>query len=254
MQVIIVEDEIMTAEDLAAILLKLPFSININKILSSVKESIDYIKTNPKVDLIFCDIQLGDGHSFEIFKQAPVTTPVIFCTAYNEYALEAFNNNGIGYVLKPFSKKSIKEAIDKFNALKNCLVKTDVDFNGLLHTIQTQNLNNHKPSSVLVNWKDKILPIKFADVALFSIEFKTTRLITKDNRNFTISYNLEELEQMCSNDFYRANRQYLINKSAINEVVQYTARKLFITLCIEGEYDITIAKAKVPEFLSWLKN
>lgn len=254
MQVIIIEDELMTAEDLAAILLKLPYGISINKILSSVKEATDYIRSNPAVDLIFCDIQLGDGHSFEIFKQVAVPAPVIFCTAYNEYALAAFNNNGVGYVLKPFSKRSIKDAVDKFNALKSSLLKADVDLSGLLHRIQTQNLGNHKPSSVLINWKDKILPIKFTDVALFGIEFKTTRLITKDNRNYTISYNLEELEQMCGNEFYRANRQYLINKSAINEVLQYTARKLFIKLSIEGDYDITIAKAKVPEFLSWLKN
>jgi two-component system, LytTR family, response regulator LytT len=254
MQAIIIEDELLTAEDLAAILLKLPYGINIIKILSSVKEATAYLQTNPAIDVIFCDIQLGDGHSFEIFKQLPVAAPVIFCTAYNEYALEAFSNNGVGYVLKPFTKKSIKDAVEKFLALKNSMVKTDVDLGGLLHTIQTQNLHNNKPSSLLINWKDRIVPVKFTDVALLGIEFKTTRLITKDNRNYTLSYNLEELEEMCGADFYRANRQYLINKTAIKEVLQYTARKLFVKLSIDGEYDITIAKAKVPEFLSWLKN
>jgi two-component system, LytTR family, response regulator LytT len=254
MQVIIIEDEQMTAEDLAAILLKLPCNVRISKILYSVKEAVVYLKTNPSVDLIFCDIQLGDGHSFDIFKQVRVTAPVIFCTAYNEYALDAFNNNGIGYVLKPFSKKSIKDEVDKFTTLKNNLVKMDGDPSTLLHTIQTQNVYGSKPSSVLVSWKDKIVPVKFADVALFGIEFKTTKLLTKDNRNYTIMYNLEELEEMCGNQFYRANRQYLINRSAIKEVQQFTARKLFVKLSIDGEYDITIAKAKVPEFLSWLKN
>lgn len=254
MQVIIIEDESMTAEDLAAVLLRLPYNITITKMLSSVKEAVAYLKAGPVIDLIFCDIQLGDGHSFEIFRQVPVTAPVIFCTAYNEYALEAFNNNGIGYLLKPFSQKTIKDGVDKFIAFKNNLVKTGADISSLLHTIQQQHVQGNRPSSVLINWKDKIVPVKLTDVALFGIEFKTTRLITKDNRNYTITYNLEELEQMCGTDFYRANRQYLINRSAIREVLQFTARKLFIKLSVDGEYDITIAKAKVPEFLSWLKN
>ena len=254
MQVIIIEDEIMTAEDLAAILLQLPYNISINKILSSVKEATAYIQTNPAVDLLFCDIQLGDGYSFEIFKNTTVAAPVVYCTAYNEYALEAFKNNGVGYILKPFSKRSVKEAVDRFNALKNTLVKTEMEVNNLLQSIQTRHMYSNKPSSVLINWKDKILPIKFTDIAVFSIDFKTTKLVTNDNRHYTISYTLEELEQMCGADFYRANRQYLINKHAIKEVLQYTARKLFVKLSVDGEYDITIAKAKVPEFLSWLKN
>jgi len=254
MQVIIIEDEIMTAEDLAAILLQLPCNIRINKILSSVKEATAYMKTNPAVDLLFCDIQLGDGYSFEIFKNTPVEAPVVYCTAYNEYALEAFSNNGVGYILKPFSKRSVKDVVDRFNALKNTLVKTDVDVNNLLQSIQTRHMYSNKPSSVLINWKDKIVPVKFTEIAVFSIDFKTTKLVTNDNRHYSISYNLEELEQMCGPDFYRANRQYLINKYSIKEVQQYTARKLFVKLSIDGEYDITIAKAKVPGFLSWLKN
>ncbi len=253
MRVIIIEDETLTAEDLAGILLKLPHGISIEKILSSVKEAIQYLQTAPELDLIFCDIQLGDGHSFEIFKQVPTKVPVIFCTAYNEYALEAFSNNGIGYVLKPFTKKSIKDAVDKFNSLKNSINKNETDFTGLLSTIQSYQSNSNKPASILVNWKEKIIPIKINDIALFSIEYKTTRLITKDNQDYTINYTLDELEQMCGKGFYRANRQYLINKEAIGEVSHYTARKLFVKLNIKGDHDITIAKIKVPEFLSWLK-
>lgn len=254
MQVIIIEDEALTAEDLAAALLKLPYNICVVKILSSVKESVEYLRNNSGFDLIFCDIQLGDGHSFEIFRETSLSTPVIFCTAYNEYALDAFNNNGIGYILKPFSKKSIKDVVDKFIELKNSMLKNETNMGAMLYSIQKQNLRQSKPSSVLINWKDKIVPIKFDDVAFFGIEYKTTRLITKDNRNYTINYNLEELEEMCDDNFYRANRQYLINRNAVKEVLQYTARKLFVKLHINGEYDITIAKAKVPEFLSWLRN
>jgi DNA-binding LytR/AlgR family response regulator len=252
MQVVIIEDEQLTAEDLAEILLRLPEGITILKILYSVKEATTYFKEVPVVDLIFCDIQLGDGHSFEIFKQVRINVPVIFCTAYNEYALEAFNNNGIGYVLKPFTKKTIQDAIDKFNHLKAGIIKTSDELDKILTAIQLQGY--HKPASILISWKEKIIPIKIADIALFSIEFKTTRLITKDNQTYTTNYNLDELEHMCHSAFYRANRQFLINKDAVEEVLQYRARKLFVKLKIKGEFDITIAKAKVPEFLSWLKS
>lgn len=252
MEIIIIEDEALTAEDLAAILMKLPDGISVSKILSSVKESVEYLQAHAAPDLIFCDIQLGDGHSFEIFKRVNIQTPVIFCTAYNEYALEAFNNNGIAYVLKPFSKKTIKDALDKFNMLRGKTQTHDVDFEKILTTVQLQQTKN-KPSSILVNWKDKILPIKIDDTALFCIEYRATKIITKNNQDYIISHNLDELEQMCGSNFYRANRQYLINKSAIEEIQQFTARKLFVKLSVKGDFDITIAKAKVPEFLSWLK-
>lgn len=254
MQVIIIEDEQLTAEDLAGILLRLPYGITVPKILSSVKEAVEYLQENDMPELFFCDIQLGDGHSFDIFKLIHTNTPVIFCTAYNEYALDAFSNNGIGYVLKPFTKKSIKDAIDKYYSLKKNiqgntqLVKTQYDISN------PQVPTFSKPSSILVNWKDRILPVKISDISLFGVEFKSTRLITKNNQTYLISYTLEELEELCGADFYRANRQFLINKSSVAEVLQYNARKLFVKLNIQGDFDLTIAKAKVPGFLSWLKS
>ncbi len=254
MQVLIIEDEQLTAEDLASILLKMPENISIVKILSAVKEAVQFLEKSTPVDLIFCDVQLGDGHCFEIFRQVPVSVPVIFCTAYNEYALEAFKNNGVGYVLKPFSRKSIKEAIDKFNALKKSMVNADANLTGLLQQIRLQPALPARPASLLVTWKDKILPVKINDIALFSVEARSTRLITLQNQSFPISHHLDELEELCGPGFYRANRQYLVNRPAIKEVQQYTARKLFVQLHIPGDFDITIAKAKVPEFLSWLKS
>ncbi|MFT3680719.1 MAG: LytTR family DNA-binding domain-containing protein [Ferruginibacter sp.] len=249
MQVIIIEDEILTAEYLESILSKMPYQISVLKILPSVKDAVKYLQQQPFPDLIFCDIQLGDGHSFEIFKQVDIETPVIFCTAYNEYALKAFDNNGIGYVLKPFSENSIKEAIDKFIMLRGDKQATPTNINRL----SAEQLNNTQPSSILVNWKDKILPVKIADTALFCIEYRATKMITKNNNDYSIGHNLDELEQMCGTGFYRANRQYLINRSAIEEVQQYSSRKLFVKLSVKGDFDITIAKAKVPEFLNWLK-
>lgn len=254
MKVVIVEDEALTAEDLAEILLKLPDGIEVVKILASVQEAIIYFKDNSSSDLIFCDIQLGDGHCFEIFKAIHIDTPVIFCTAYDEYALEAFKNNGIDYILKPFIKKNIKAAIEKYKSLKARLTNTGVDFTNLLQNIQTRHSLYKKVSSLLINWKDKIIPVRIKDIALFNIDFKMTQLITFDNQKYFVNHTLDELEEICGEDFYRANRQYLINRNVVTEALQYYARKLVLKLRIEGKHEIIISKNRVPEFLSWLRS
>jgi two-component system, LytTR family, response regulator LytT len=254
MKVVIVEDELLTAEDLAEILLKLPDGIKVIKIINSVQESIEYFKHNASPDLIFCDIQLGDGHSFEIFKEVKIDAPVIFCTAYDEYALEAFKNNGIDYILKPFVKKSIKAAIEKYKSLRARLSKTGIDFDSLLQNIQARYDSNKKISSLLINWKDKIIPVRINDIALFTIDFKMAQLVTFDNDKYFVNNTLDELEEICGKDFYRANRQYLINREAVAEALQYYARKLVLKLKIEDKHEIIISKNRVPEFLSWLRS
>ncbi len=254
MQVVIIEDEQLTAEDLATILLQLPYGITVPKILSSVKEAVEYFQHHSAPELLFCDIQLGDGQSFDIFKMIDTSTPVIFCTAFNDYALDAFSNNGVGYVLKPFTKKSVKDAVDRFHALRKNIQYNLSPATSVSNSSVSFFNTSSRPSSILVNWKDKIIPIKITDIALFSVDHKASKLITKDNQDYLISYTLEELEELCGEKFYRANRQFLINRAAVTEVLQYNARKLFVKLNIEGSFDLTIAKAKVPDFLSWLKN
>jgi two-component system, LytTR family, response regulator LytT len=254
MKVVIIEDELLTAEDLAEILLKLPDGIEVVKILNSVAEGISYFKQNTSPDLIFCDIQLGDGHSFEIFKQVHIDVPVIFCTAYDEYALEAFKNNGIDYILKPFAKKNIKAAIEKYKLLRVTLSKTVTDFDSLLQNIQSRHNHDQKVSSLLINWKDKIIPVRINDIAVFNIEFKMTQLITFGSQKYFVNHTLDELQEICGKDFYRANRQYLINRNVVAEALQYYARKLVLKLKIEGNHEIIISKNRVPEFLSWLRS
>jgi two-component system, LytTR family, response regulator LytT len=254
MKIVIIEDEQLTAEDLADTLLQLPEAVEVTKILGSVTESVEYFKQQPRPDLIFCDIQLGDGHSFEIFKQVSLDVPVIFCTAYDQYALEAFRNNGIDYLLKPFTKKHIRDAIDKYNTLKNRLGNTVVDYDSLLKNLQPGNQHDKKVSSLLVSYKDKIIPVKISDIALFGIEHKMTQLVTFGNQKYYVNHTLDELELICGHQFYRANRQYLINREAVQEALQYFARKLVLKLKVEGKYEIIISKTKVPEFLSWLRS
>ncbi|GAB2818388.1 LytR/AlgR family response regulator transcription factor [Ferruginibacter profundus] len=251
MNVVLIEDEKLVSEDLSDILLSLDGDINISQTISSVKEAVSYFKNHDSPQLIFSDIQLGDGYSFEIFKELQTTTPVIYCTAFNQHALQAFENNGIAYVLKPYSKNTIKQALDKYQSLKKTFGRQQqVNYDHLLAAITGQTV---KPQTLLVNFKNKIIPVKIADVAFFTIENKATSLVTLQNQQFAISQTLDELEEICGNCFFRANRQFLINKVSVKEVLHYGLRKLFVNLAVETHEEVVINKVKITPFLNWLK-
>ncbi len=200
MKIAIIEDEKLTAEDLAETILKVETNAQIVASLYSVKEAILYFSKNEKPDLIFSDIQLGDGLSFEIFKTIPVSTPVIFCTAYDEYALNAFKANGIDYILKPFTKKIIANALMKYKELENNFSQKKETYETILELFETR--KNQQHTSVLVYIKDKILPVKINDIALFFIENEITRLITFSQKTHSINETLEEMEKLTGRNFY----------------------------------------------------
>jgi DNA-binding LytR/AlgR family response regulator len=250
MKIVIIEDEQLTADDLAETILKIAPEVQIVARLSSVKDSIAWFKKNEQPDLIFSDIQLGDGLCFEIFKKHPVITPVIFCTAFDEYALAAFKAHGIDYILKPFDEQTIASALIRYKELERKFLGNNPQIENILQLFE--NRKNQEKGSVLVYHKDKIVPVKLQDIALFFIEHEITYIITFGQKNFTINKTLEELELITGNSFYRANRQYLVNRKAVKEVSQYFARKLSITLSVPFSETITISKVKVPDFLNWL--
>mgnify|MGYP001162012714 FL=1 len=253
MKIVIIEDEALMAQDLAEILVQQPGQPEVRKILSSVAESVSYLRESDPPDLIFSDIQLGDGLSFDIFRQVKTDCPVIFCTAFDEFALEAFRNNGIDYILKPFTRMTIKEALNKYQVLRENFTRNSLNYTGLFSSPGWTD-THRKKSSLLVTWKDKIIPIRIQDIALFTIDYKMTQLVTFDNQKYYINQTLEELEQTCGPAFFRANRQYLVNKDSILEALQYFARKLVLKLKIDGKHDVVISENRVPEFLEWLKN
>jgi DNA-binding LytR/AlgR family response regulator len=250
MKIVIIEDEKLTAEDLADKILKLVPEVLIIAKLHSVKEAIAWFGENEHPDLIFSDIQLGDGLCFEIFKGHPITAPVIFCTAYDEYALTAFKANGIDYILKPFDEQTISIALSKYKELERRFSNNSIHFEKILQLFE--NRNNSKKGSILVYYKDKILPLRIEGIAIFYVEHEITYITTFEQKSFTINKRLDELEKITSPDFYRANRQYLINRKAIKEASQYFARKLSVTLTIPFKETITVNKVKVPDFLNWL--
>ena len=250
MRIVIIEDEKLTADDLSETILKTVPDAQIIAILYSVSSAISWFQINEQPDLIFSDIQLGDGLCFEIFKTVSVNTPVIFCTAYDEYALKAFDANGIDYILKPFDETTIGVAFQKYNKLKS---KFTGNITNLDHIIQLfENKKKQSKGSVLVYKQDKIFPVRLDDIALFYIENEITHLITFNNKQYTINQTIEKLEEISSEYFFRVNRQFLVNRKAIKEASQYFARKLSLTLTIPYKDTITVSKNKVSGFLNWL--
>lgn len=252
MRVVILEDERLTAEDLAESIKKVDPQIEIIAILYSVKEALSFFEKEHEVDLIFSDIQLGDGLSFEIFKKIQLQTPVIFCTAYDEYALDAFKANGIDYILKPFNFNAISESISKYRNFQKSFQTESTLINKLAEILERR--SDSTQTSVLVHYKDKIIPEKISNIALIFLENEMTYLFTFDQKKYTINKPLEELEKICGNQFYRANRKVILNRKSIKDVSKYFNRKLLVNLNIPFEHSdpITIGKTKTTEFMNWL--
>ncbi|MGE0088599.1 MAG: LytR/AlgR family response regulator transcription factor [Bacteroidales bacterium] len=252
MKIVIIEDERITADDLANTIVELEPNAQIIAILSSVKSAIAYFKNNEAPDLIFSDVQLGDGLSFEIFNAIKISTPVIFCTAYDEYALNAFKTNSVDYILKPSTSKAIAEALSKYRGMQQIFSGGELQYKSILEVLM--NRDTPKSASVLVHHKDKIMPVRLDDIAIFYIENENTYLLTFDKKTYFISKNLEELEKTVGNNFFRANRQCLINRKAVVDASHYFSRKLSVNISVPYKDKITVSKEKTPQFLSWLEH
>lgn len=248
MKILIIEDERITANDLEYCIKELRPDYNVIKVLTSVKSAIAFLQKHPSIDLIFSDIQLGDGLSFEIFKKIEIKIPVIFCTAYDEYALEAFDANGIAYLLKPFSTETIATAIEKF---ENFTQKETNKLSQLFQYFEKADSKNSN-SSILVYQGEKIIPLNFDKIAIIYLKDGIVRLHTFDNQKFTASETLEELDKFNIPNFYRANRQMLIHRKAIKNAAKYLNRRLVLHLNIPFKEQIIISKEKSSSFLKWL--
>lgn len=252
MKIVIIEDEHFTAEDLENCIKELRSSFQIIKRLTSVKESVSYFEKHKEYDLIFSDIQLGDGLSFEIFKSIQLSAPVIFCTAFDNYAIDAFKANGIDYVLKPFSKASIEAAIEKYERLVKPATEINKEIQKLLSSLKTD-IPKKNHSSLLVHHKDKIIPVKIEDIALFYTQNEICRLINFEGKTFSINETLEKIETLSGKSFFRANRQFLVNRKAVVELVQHFSRKHILKLSVNFNEPIIISKEKTPLLLKWLE-
>lgn len=251
MKIVIIEDEHLTAKDLAKTIKALDSDFEILSMISSVEEGIDYFTEPHEVDLIFSDIELGDGLSFKIFEKVNNQIPVIFCTAYNQYALDAFNSSGIDYILKPFDKNSINKAISKFIKLKERLVQTKIDYSDIIKLLENQ-IQTPKAGSVIIHQADKIIPLEVSKVALFYTENTYTFALTFDGKEHLLSENLETLERSFTGSFFRANRQFLVNRKAVKDASHFFNRKIVLNLTIAFKEQIIVGKLKTTAFVKWL--
>lgn len=251
MHIVIIEDERLMAEEMADTIKRIEPGIKSITILQSVKEAIQYFRENPDPDLIFSDIELGDGLSFQIFTAVGIYVPVIFCTAYNEYALDAFKANGIDYILKPFTDEIVENALKKYHALKQRFSENSkAQYEAILKIFAAR--EESKPEAILVYFKDKILPININNIALFYLENGIIHLLTFQGQVFYPNQILEELENQTGKLFFRANRQYLVSRRAIVNASSSFASKLSINLSVPFENAIVVSKKRTSLFLKWL--
>lgn len=251
MNIVIIEDELKTAKSLENMILSLRPGAKITGRYQSVEKSVEAL-TSSQPDLIFMDIQLADGLSFEIFKSVKINCPVVFCTAFDEYSLEAFKRNGVDYVLKPFSKEDIAEAFRKVDKLKNFFQQQVVpDLNDLLAKLNAP----AGKTSFLVFQNQKYATVQTADIAFFYVKNEGTWIMGFDKQKFAINQSLDQITGLVSStQFFRVNRQYLINFKAIKEVEHHFLRKLLIKLTVDTPDVLLINKEKSHSFLTWMED
>lgn len=250
MKVVIVEDEIFIARRLEKLLLKIVPEMQILITLQSVTDSVDWFASNDMPDLIFMDIHLADDISFSIFNSVDISCPIIFTTAYDEYALKAFEVNSIDYLIKPIGEKELQRSLNKYN---NLTVKPDNL--ALLRQIafSMQSENNIYKSSILVPVKDKLIPLKTKDIAYIYFEDRNSIIVNFNNSKHVVNSSLDELiKQLNPSEFYRANRQYIITKSAVQDVTIWFGNRLSVNLIIPISERIIVSRSNVQELKHWL--
>ena len=254
MKILIVEDEELAADRLNQLILEFEPEAQIFGPLDTVSATIAHLNSNPDYDLIFMDIQLADGKSFSIFEGCEVLIPIIFTTAYDEYALKAFEINSIDYLLKPVNRERLKAAIDKFRKFKAYF--NDNNPNSYLYQIikelRIPKLNVFK-SRFLISKGDSMIPITVSEVACFFAEDKEVFLLTHENKRHIIPNSVEELSSKLDPKlFFRVNRQFIISADAIRKVHNYFNFKLKVELKSDPKLDIVVSRSKTAAFKSWM--
>jgi two-component system LytT family response regulator len=253
MKVVIVEDEIAASENLSFLIHAIDPTIEILEVLDSVAASVAYFSEHHTADLVFMDIHLADGISFEIFDQIALKVPVIFTTAYDQYAIKAFKVNSIDYLLKPINEDELEEAIDKFKNKSNLSTPENSQLETLFQLLQS-NTKSYK-TTYLVHHRDELLPIKTNDIAYFYIETGIVKGVTFTNKKYVIDKKLEDIENdLNPEQFHRVNRQFIINKEAVANIKFYFNGKLIINVNPPSPERIVASKAKATEVKQWMNN
>lgn len=248
MKIIIIEDEKPAARLLKRRVEKLGFEVS--EMLHSVEESVAWLHENSTPDLIFLDIQLSDGLSFEIFNQVEVSSAIIFTTAYDEYVLKAFKLNSVDYLLKPVDEEELNFALDKFEK-QHKPSQAAIDL-GAIKKIFSTNQQFKERFSIKIGTSIKI--IETENIECFFSENKASYIHTKENKNYLVDYSLEKIEeQLDPRKFFRINRSQLIRIDSIKDITVYSNSRLKINLQTYNESELIVSREKVTDFKKWLE-
>ena len=219
--------------------------------IESIAAGVAWLRNNPEPDLIFADIHLADGCSFEIFRQFPTNCPVIFTTAYDQYALEAFNVNSIHYLLKPVKKEALTQAIERFRKLYGKQPQQAINFEKMLSIINAKGVTYKE--RFVIRFGEHIKTIETADVAYFYTENKANFAVLKDGKRYPVDHNLDELEQLINpRQFFRINRQFIISYGSIAEMISYSKSRVFIKLNPPSKIETIVSTERSASFKAWL--
>ena len=251
MKVLIVEDETAASENLIAMLQEIDPGIEVLKVLESVQQTVRWLTNNPAPDLIFMDIHLSDGSAFTLFQEMEVTVPIVFTTAYDQYALDAFTVNSIDYLLKPIKTSELERALEKFKRWS----KSDVmDYlERMLKMRPTGSQRSEYLTSLLVPVKDKLMPVNLDDVACIYSTDRKTQIYLKSGKMMLYNRSLDSLiGNLNPTKFFRANKQYIVSRDCVKEIVVWFDSRLLVSMPIELPEPLFVSKNKAAEFKNWI--
>ena len=251
MKAIIIEDERVAAQALRSLVQEIDDQIEILAMLQTIEESVEWFEDNAMPDLVFMDIHLADGSSFAIFDKTEITCPVVFTTAYDEYALKAFEVNSIDYLLKPINKTDLERALNKFKHLTAAAKEQEkASLEGLL--TQMGGAKKKYKTCFLIPERDKLIPLATSNIAYIFIDTKTVKAIAMDGHTYYLNQTLDDImAQLDPEVFFRANRQFIISRDAVKDLSIWFGNKLAVNLTVPVPEKIIVSKARVGEFKSW---
>jgi len=248
MNVLIIEDESLATDKLEKMLLEIDLNIKVLARLESVLDSINWLNKNKKPDLIFMDIQLDDGICFELFDAVKIETPIIFTTAYDEYAIKAFQVNSVDYLLKPIEEQSLRKALEKYKTI----YKANQFQNDKLNILYDQIIHNYK-TRFFVKIGNHFHSVSVDEIQCFLIRERGTLLKTINGKKYDLDYSLDQLQKLVDpNKFFRINRNYFIQIDAIQDIYAYSSNRLGVKLKMMDHLDMIVSREKVADFKKWL--
>lgn len=247
MKILVVEDETIAQKNIINILAEIDSSTEVIGSTESVTETVEWLQSNPAPDLIFMDIHLSDGPAFDIMEKVRVTTPIIFITAYDEYALQAFRANAIDYLLKPINPGDVRRALDKFREMTSQWMLKYVE------TIADFRMPKRYSDRLLVTSMNRLIPIDVSTISFIYTSDDETTIYLSDQSRYKYVKTLDSIVQVLDPEkFFRANKQYVLAKSKIKEILVWPDNRLAISMDVKGPEPVFISKNKASSFRKWI--